>query len=372
MGEYAPADDMEPMPDYGDDLPPSDETPDIAAESTKKRLIDGAAFILDATLDCPSLWGDGEQVLWPEGEAFYITGSPGVGKTTIAQQLVLTAIGLGPARFLGLPVARQDRILYLAMDRPRQIAKSFARMVSERDRATLAERLVIWKGPPPQDIAKNALILLGLAATAAAGTVILDSLKDAALGLTNDEVGGAVNRAIQTCLVNGVNVVLLHHQTKRSGSGDGGKPLTLADMYGSAWLGAGAGSVVLIHGDAGDTIVELRHLKTPAEPVGPLKIEHDHIAGISLLADDQVDPLEWLRKQHAPITAHHLAQMYADPGEQAKRSHIERARRDLNRLTRQGLAVKSEGTKGGTSGGIPDTWLPAARPHQFELVEDSA
>jgi len=107
-------------------------------------------------------------------------------------------------------------------------------MVSERDRATLAERLVIWKGPPPQDIAKNALILLGLAATAGAGTVVLDSLKDAALGLTNDEVGGAVNRAIQTCLVNGVNVVVLHHQTKRSGSGDGGKPLTLADMYGSA------------------------------------------------------------------------------------------------------------------------------------------
>ena len=106
MTTYADPGDLESMPDYGDDLPP-DETADIAAESTKKRLIDGAAFILDATLDCPSLWGDGEQVLWPEGEAFYITGSPGVGKTTIAQQLVLTAIGLGPARFLGLPVARQ-------------------------------------------------------------------------------------------------------------------------------------------------------------------------------------------------------------------------------------------------------------------------
>ena len=369
MNPYADATDLEPMPEYPDDLP-HDETLDIAAESTKKRLIDGAAFILDATLDCPSLWGDGEQVLWPDGEPLYITGGPGVGKTTIAQQLVLSSIGIGPPRFLGLPVARQDRILYLAMDRPRQIAKSFARMVGENDRAALAERLVIWKGPPPQDIAKNTLSLLMLAAAAEAGTVVIDSLKDAALGLSNDDVGAAVNRAIQTCLVAGVNVIVLHHQIKRSGDGNGGKPLALADMYGSTWLQAGAGSVVLVHGDAGDTIVELRHLKHPVEPVGPLRVEHDHFAGVTRLADDQVDPLEWLRKQHAPVTAHHLAQMYADLGEPAKPKHVERARRDLNRLTRQGLAIKTEGTKRGTSGGLPDTWLPAARPHQLELAEE--
>lgn len=344
-----------------------DDPPD-ATESTSKRFVDGAAFILDASLDCPSLWGDGEQVLWPELEAFYLTGGPGVGKTTIAQQLALAAIGIGPAMFLGLPVARQDKILYLAMDRPRQIAKSFARMVGANDRAALAERLVIWKGPPPADIAKDTLTLLGLATTAGASTIVLDSLKDAALGLSSDDVGGAVNRAIQLCLVNGVNVIVLHHQIKRSGDGGGGKPLTLADMYGSTWLGAGAGSVVLIVGDAGDIIVELRHLKHPVEPVGPLKVEHDHIAGGTRLADN-VDPLAWLRQQRTPVTAHHLAELYADPGEPSKPRHVERARRDLNRLHRAGLAVKTTGTKGGTSGGLPDTFQPAAHPGQLDLTE---
>ena len=43
------------------------------------------------------MWGDGERVLWPEGEGVMITGHQGVGKTTIGQQLVLHRVGLRTA-----------------------------------------------------------------------------------------------------------------------------------------------------------------------------------------------------------------------------------------------------------------------------------
>ena len=47
----------------------------------------------------------------------------------------------------------------------------------------------MWQGPPPWDLAKNAGLLLALCQAAEAGTVIRDSLKDAAVGLSDDEVG---------------------------------------------------------------------------------------------------------------------------------------------------------------------------------------
>ena len=68
-----------------------------------------------------------------------------------------------------------------------------------------------------------------MATLAGANVVVIDCLKDAALGLTSDEGGAAINRAIQSCLVNAVNVVVLHHQTKSSGLGDGGNPISQAD-----------------------------------------------------------------------------------------------------------------------------------------------
>src|SRR6185436_7011481 len=74
-----------------------------------------------------------------------------------------------------------------------------------------------------------------------------------------------------------------HHLVKRGPNGS--KPTALADVYGSVWITAGAGSVVLLWGEAGDPIVDLIHLKQPAEPVGPMRIVHDHDAGTSAVSD---------------------------------------------------------------------------------------
>lgn len=343
-------------------LPETGAVPLNGHVSLGSRFTPGASFILDTPAEAPALWGVHGEVLWAEGESLILTGPPGAGKTTVAQQVVLGLLGLR-AQVLGYPVTRRAQVLYLAMDRPRQIARSFRRMVTDADRDSLAG-LTVWEGPPLADVAKDTSLLLAMAQRSGARVIVLDSLKDAALGLTSDEVGAAVNRAIQTCLASGVDVLILHHQVKRNS--EGGKPTSLADVYGSAWITAGAGSVILLHGEAGAPTVELRHLKSPQEPVGPFQVEHDHHAGTSTRLG-HVDALEWLRRQHGPVTAQHLAQVY---GDQEPRT-VQRARRDLDRLHRDGLANRHEGTKGGNGGGTPTTYTRAAHPDQDTLEDPS-
>ncbi len=63
---------------------------------------------------------------WVEGEALLIVGPSGVGKTTLTGQLVRARMGLGDGLVLGMPVSPGRRVLYLAMDRPAQIARATA------------------------------------------------------------------------------------------------------------------------------------------------------------------------------------------------------------------------------------------------------
>lgn len=254
-------------------------TPDV---DWRERLTGGGGFVFDIPADLPSVWGDGTRSLWARGEALMLVGPSGVGKSTLAGQLV-RAMVLGGGTVLGLPVRGMGKVLYLAMDRPAQLRRSLHRQFTEDERATLEQKLVVWAGPPPADLASDPGLLLEMCRAAGADVVVVDSLKDAALGLSEDTVGAAYNSARQAALAGGVEVLELHHQVKRGANGSA--PTTLADVYGSGWITAGAGSVVLLHGEAGAASVELRHLKQPAEPVGPLTIEHDPVAGVSRVGE---------------------------------------------------------------------------------------
>lgn len=187
-------------------------------------------------------------------------------------------------------------------------------------------------------------------------TVVIDSLKDVALRLSDDETGAALNSALQRTVVAGVEVLGLHHQRKNAAGG--GKPKGLEDVYGSTWITAGAGSVIILWGEAGDPVVELTHLKQPADPVGPFKVIHDHDHGTSAVFA-QTDVLALLL-HHPGMNAGDLALRLSNNGRPSD-SDRERARRKLDRLVRQDLAICKPGSKGGRGGGTPATYYASTR-----------
>lgn len=307
------------------------ETP---PEPETTRLVLGGAFIHDAPIQVPSIWGRGEEVFWSEGEPLLITGPTGVGKTTLGGQVIAGRLGLIPT-VLGYPVTPGKRVLYLAMDRPVQIARALGRNLRQFPREVLDERIVFWRGPPPSDLAMHPSVLLELARRAGADTVVLDSLKDAAVKLSDEEVGQGLNRAMQLCVANDVQVMGYHHQTKRGAGGDS-KPNSLADVYGSAWITAGVGSVLLLWGNAGDPVVELSHLKQPAGEIGPLQLTHDTAAGTMAIVVGE-DVLDLLRS--GALTAVEVATALYGATTPTK-AQTEKARRKLLKLVDKELAVR--------------------------------
>lgn len=315
------------------------------AERILARLAPGDEWALDAPAQIPAVWGEGDDVLWSEGEPLMIAAPPGVGKTSLAQQLALHRAGLRTGRLLGLPVrAGQGRVLYVAADRPAQAARSLKRMVTAHDRPGLRERLIVWRGPLDFTLADpdNANRLASLAGDCEATTIVLDSLGNLAVGLADDAVGAAVNAALQECVAEGLEVLALHHNRKAT---DGNRrPRALDDIYGSRWITAGAGSVIALWAqDAGAAIVELAHVKQPAGEVGPLTLLHDHLAGKTRVID-QVTVLDALTAAGQDgATVRDVAAATEQAGE-PDRAQLQKARRRLRALVDEGRAELLDGT----------------------------
>lgn len=332
----------------------------IDAVIAHSAVVDGASFVFDQPETVPAIWGEGDQVAWSKGESLFICGPQGVGKTTIAQQIgVLGRLGLVD-QVLGIPIVPGKRkVLYLALDRPQQVARSLRRMVKDDDAEVLRDRLVVWRRPLAADIAQDQELLLRLCEEHDADTLIIDSLKDASIGLAKDEVGGGVNRALQAVIAGGVELLVLHHQRKAQGDG---KPKAIADVFGSVWLTSGAGSVFVVWGEPGDSVVEMSHLKQPVETLGPWQLIHDHSVGKTTVLD-QVDTWTVLQGAQHGISAQFLAcRIYGK--ENPSTNEIEKARRKLDGLVKRGVATKAPGSKGGTSGGKASLYMPLPAAEQ--------
>ncbi|MBQ1064500.1 AAA family ATPase [Micromonospora sp. C41] len=332
-----------------------------AAADDAARVHDGATFLLDLPPTPPALWGKGEDILWARGEALMIAGPQGVGKTTIAGQLLRAVAGLHH-EVLGLPVEPcEQRVLYLAMDRPEQARRNLGRMFAGNtdERELLAEILRFWSGPPPSDFAADPASLLRLAQQHGADVVFVDSLKDAAVGLSKDEVGAGYNRARQLALAEGVQLVELHHVVKNGA--DGGKPNNINGIYGSTWLTSGAGSVVLLWGEPGDPVIDFVHLKQPMNEVGPLKVLHNRTTGLAeVFHDEDTDVVALARRCASTGVSAREAAGCIFSAEKPTNAQVEKARRKLRELVKQGLLTERAANDGKGGRGQGDRWFAAA------------
>jgi hypothetical protein len=197
-----------------------------------------------------------------------------------------------------------------------------------------------------------------LAEAADADTVIIDSTKDAAVKLSDDETGAGWNRARQVAIAAGAQVAELAHPRKPQA--DNKKPTKLEDVYGSRWITSGAGSVVMLHGEASALTAELLHLKAPADPVGPWTVTIDAGTG-GMIREGAADLLEHVARKGAEgLTARGAAQ-YLDNTYAPTAAQVARARRKLDAKVTAGHLVRREGAKGGPAGGDPARWFLAAR-----------
>ncbi|MFG3364246.1 DnaB-like helicase N-terminal domain-containing protein [Streptomyces sp. NPDC048156] len=319
---------------------------------------DGWSFVKETGADTEPLWGTRDKTIWAPGESLMIVGAPGVGKTTLAHQVVFARLGLQET-VLEMPVAPSRRVLYLAMDRPKQIAKAMDRRVFDTDEAILRDRLVVWEGPLPATLDKEPDLLADLAAAHQADTIVIDSLKDAVSTMVDDGLAVAFHNARMRALRNGVEIMELHHQRKATADAPRGQRPSLDQVYGSTWFTAGTGSVLFVTGRAGDPAVTLHHLKTPTGEVGPLDVTHDHKRGTTTV-DPTKDPAVLLRNAPGGLTARDLATALIGGGD-PERADVEKARRHLSRLVDSGLAIRADGIAGGAGGGQQTRYYASAR-----------
>lgn len=327
-----------------DDAKPVDpELTAMVAEvvDRESRLIDAGAWLVGAGDPTPAIWGSGDEVLWSPGEPLLLTAAEGVGKTTLAQRVMLARVGIG-GEVLGFPVEPSERpVLYIAADRPAQARRSLHRMANPED---VAGRLTVWRGPLPFLLNHDdaGAMLLDLADEAgSAGTLFIDTLSAVASELTKDEGGAGAMRALAMVVAAGIEVMVCHHDRKE-GAGELRKVPRISDVYGSRWIPAHSGSVLFIAGRAGDPIVKLHHVKQPVHEIGPLELTIDHDSG-TVSVSDGVDPLAILTKK-GKLTARELADLIWPGGRAADK---ERARRTLDRLVADGLARRVDGVAGG-------------------------
>lgn len=233
----------------------------------------------DPVANC--IWGVAEKggtMGWASKQGTIIAGPPGTGKSTIALQVILRRVGLLDGDVLGLPVAvSTDNVVYLALDRADQIRQSVRRMMPEDPDPAAIDRLrMIDNLPLGVDLRRPESFIAWLRVHRA-GVVVLDSAKDLGFDLNDSADGMAFNYMVQCVLRAGIDVLVTHH-SRKTPRGDR-KPLTLNDLHGSQWVAAGAGSILMLDGEAGPRAKRLVHVKPLTVPMVPLLLELDAESG---------------------------------------------------------------------------------------------
>lgn len=308
--------------------------------------ISAGDLVFNIPLEVESIWGKGQESLWARGEPLMIYGPTGIGKTTLAGRLLLSLIGVDPSELLGYPVeaiAKGKTVLYIAADRPRQAMRSLRRMIPQQAKSILADRLriehhrQIWASDADPEM------LFRVCQQTNAAVVFLDSSKDVAGGPLKDEgPAKALMDAVQICIANEIDVAMLHHPRKGIQEGGNKRELDLDDVYGSAWLTAGSGSVLLVDGKPGSGTLRFEQLKAPATFVEEMEIAVDYETG--QLTKRTIRDLDvWFKDYGLPITVR-MATAYklAIPEEDVDTDSAEykRVKRHIEDLERDDLVTQ--------------------------------
>lgn len=113
--------------------------------------------------------------------------------------------------------------------------------------------------------------------------------------------------------------------------------------------------MVLLSGEPGDPIVSFRHLKQPADEVGPWRLLHDPAAGL-LTVEHAVDLVALVRASGVDgLTARGAAQAITEKSNPS-RADVEKARRKLDAID---MLVRVEGSRGGGDTRNPAAWFLA-------------
>lgn len=333
--------------------------------SDADKAVDGLEF-LTARSNLFRLWGSGDQVLAAKGQGTLIVGPQGVVKSTLAQLFVFTRMRLLPSpTLLDYAVAEDDRpILYLALDRPDQIAQSMARMVDtgNEDVAAKLKRQLIVKTTIPfkADLDPDLFAECALETGRDPSLVVCDSVKDVLTDVNSGEAGSAFNTMTQILLANGTDTLGLHHQRKANQGNP--KPDTLSDVYGSNWITAGQGSVILLWGTAGASSVELSQIKPIREPVSKTTVNFNHVTGLAGGVDQRMTLLYLALAAETEnprgLTIDDAVKAVHDSSRTDKtwKSHSAKVKRFLEKLVLTGELVFVPGKPGGSSGGVAARW----------------
>lgn len=326
------------------------------AKSAKARRMSGAEFFLDLPDMPPVIWGDGNRILWIDGEPLMICGDDGTGKSTIDHQLLAARLGIRDDLLDYSVEPAKGVVAYLAMDRPEQARRAGHRLFPEDievDFRSQLERLAVWRGPLPFDPlgSPDALADWLQSEFGHVSDVHADSLKDMASNLSEDGVGSRLNSAIQEVISRGINWVGLHHQ--RKASGENKKPDSLADVYGSRWLTAGHGSVLMLTRERDDKdVVELSQLKEPADRVPRMLLRHDRSRGSTrpITASRTVEQVLDEKGESGATIAEVASAVYGKSSTDLENGERKRVGRQLGAMVENGSAKKVDGSKGGSGG----------------------
>ncbi len=135
----------------------------------------------------PQVWGDGEsEHLGSKANRRSSPDLDGVGKTTLGLpgSSIRARLGIGDGLVLGMAVTLWQAQRPDAVNGPGHAKPAACPSPPVHPRRPGHPRRAacgIWQGPPPADLARNVMMLAELAALADADTIVIDSLKDAAL-----------------------------------------------------------------------------------------------------------------------------------------------------------------------------------------------